>query len=189
MSEELSLRVANMQDVIVTIIEKISPSYVDDDWFVPQSVILEKLMENSQSRVQTERYFLSAIAGRKNSISLFESVTDPETGELKLRLRNRSGDITPARLERRRATPEEQARQIEHLQRTVRELRAQVATLDAENQRSAAIIEGLRQRQKPEVQKMYETYETLYGILEQLDSSLTAVNRDVSAIAAKIPKI
>ena len=191
MSEELGLRAANAQDVIVTILEKLSPAYADDDWFVPRSAILEQLRESAGADTpesQIERCFLSAIAGRKNSLVVFESAADRETGEIKLRLRSRGCDVM-ARAERRRATPEEQARQIEQLQRTVRELRTQVAQLDSENQRSAGIVEDLRQHQKPEIQKTFETYETLYGILDQLETSLNAVGRDVSAIGAKIPKI
>ena len=191
MSEELGLRAANAQDVIVTILEKLSPSYADDDWFVPRTAILEQLRESAgpdTPESQIERCFLSAIAGRKNSLVVFESAADRETGEIKLRLRSRGCELM-GRAERRKATPEEQARQIEQLQRTVRELRTQVAQLDSENQRSAGIVEDLRQHQKPEIQKTFETYETLYGILDQLETSLNAVSRDVSAIGAKIPKV
>ena len=155
-----------------------------------QSELLEQLRESAgpdTPESQIERCFLSAIAGRKNSLVVFESAADRETGEIKLRLRSRGCELM-GRAERRKATPEEQARQIEQLQRTVRELRTQVAQLDSENQRSAGIVEDLRQHQKPEIQKTFETYETLYGILDQLETSLNAVSRDVSAIGAKIPK-
>lgn len=191
MSEELGRRAANAQDLIITILEKLSPSYADDGWFVPRGVIMERLRETVGEDVpdsQIERCFFSAIAGRKNSLALFESAADRETGELKLRLRTRGCDLAMGYAERQRTRPEEQARQMEQLQRQVHELRTQVAALETENQRYAAVVEGMRQRQKPEIQKTYETYETLYGILDQLETSLTAVGHEISAIGAKIPQ-
>ena len=184
----------NMQVMIVRILEKLGPSYAEDGRFVPQSVIWERLTNPETKLVWnssniTERCFLSALSGKKNSLALFESTVDDEISEVKWRLRPKSHESEAARLEKKRLSQIEQAKQIEGLQKTVRELRAQVAAIEAENVKCSLAVERLKQAQNPEVQKAFDLYETLYQFLDRQGSSLENVEKEIAAIGAKIPKI
>jgi hypothetical protein len=70
-----------MQKVIVANLESLSPAWSDVGGFVPQSRLWSAVAD-SAPMYPSFRGFLSALLGTKLSLPLFESIEDPETGEL-----------------------------------------------------------------------------------------------------------
>ncbi|OHT06280.1 hypothetical protein TRFO_25687 [Tritrichomonas foetus] len=199
MSGEYELSSANMQMAIITALENANATCPDNQSFVPQSILWQRIAEpeggpvlEGDEKERMYRCFLAALVGKKNSVALFESIEDPETSEIRWRLRPQTPESAAMYLskgDKPLVRQEEPPQQIEELQKTLVSLRRQANKLESDNHQYAMIIDRIKRTASPEVRKNFEFFESLYSFIEQFDHSMSDIEKHVKAIGKKIDKL
>ena len=177
---------SRIQEVIVQKLSEVEDAYTDR--FVPQSKLWELISQMEFDFMQSDgnklwRSFLYALCGKKNSFSLFESCEDPDSCEIKWRIRSQNLHSLP--LANHSHTTNEKT-QIEELQQTVRTLRMQTSILESDNRQYRVIVDRLKRETPPEVQKNFDFYETLYGFIQGFEQSFREADERMNQINTKI---
>ena len=191
---------SNMQMAIITALENASALYPDDQNFVPQSILWQRLSEpeggpplEGEAREVMYRRFLSALAGKKNSLALFESTENPENpDDIKWRLRPQTPESAAIYLTKgdsHTLQREEQQQQILELQKVLTSLRRQASKLDADNRQYALVVEQMKQSTSKEIQHDFDIFESLYNFIETSSKYLENVEKDILNIGQKIDKV
>lgn len=191
---------SNMQMAIITALENASALYPDDQNFVPQSILWQRLSEpeggpplEGEAKENMYRRFLSALVGKKNSLALFESAENPENpDDIKWRLRPQTPESAAIYLTKgdtHTLQKEEQQQQILELQKVLTSLRRQTNKLDADNRQYALVVEQMKQSTSKEIQSEFVIFESLYNYIECSSKYLENIEKDVLNIGQKIDKV
>lgn len=194
------LSASNMQMAIITALENASALYPDDQNFVPQSILWQRLSEpeggpplEGEARENMYRRFLSALVGKKNSLALFESTENPENpDDIKWRLRPQTPESAAIYLTKgdsHALQKEEQQQQVLELQQVLASLRRQANKLDNDNRQYALVIEQMKQSTSKEVQSDFSIFESLYNYIETSSKHLENIEKDILNIGQKIDKV
>lgn len=185
----------NMQIIISNVLEELSELYSDDQSFIPQSILWEKINEleeiqslEGDSKANIYRLFLSSLVGQKNSLSLFESYENPDNPlDIRWRIRPSSSHINliPTQKEEQSSTPSEEQR-IAELQKTLTSLRRQSAKLESENRQYMIVIEQLKLAATTEVQNHFTLFDSFHNYIEQSGHNLNFIEKSLSDINQKI---
>lgn len=194
------LSASNMQMAIITALENASALYPDDQNFVPQSVLWQRISEREgspplegEARENMYRCFLSALVGKKNSLALFESSENLDNpDDIKWRLRPQTPESAAIYLTKgdsHALQKEEQQQQVIELQKVLTSLRRQANKLDADNRQYAHVIEQMKQSTSKEIQSDFGIFESLYNFIENSCKYLENIEKNVLDIGHKIEKV
>jgi hypothetical protein len=183
-----------MRQVIAGALERLSPEYSDSSGFVPQSRLWSVISDpdgefarGSDQPPITFGGFLSALYGSQLSLEVFESVEDEHTGECWVRLRS---DLATARITksmRSRGHLDGESKEVEELQKTVRDLRTEVAILEGRNHALSASLEAMKAELPLPLQQGFDHLREIHSFIEQVSRSLANSEAEVLAIANGLP--
>jgi hypothetical protein len=185
---------SSMQRAIAIALDHLSADYSHCSGFVPQSRLWDAISD-PQGEFSTQitansltfRAFLSALYGSRLSLEAFESVEDSATGECSVRLRSSSAIARLAKAGMRGSSRDIHARELDGLQRTVRELRSEVAALEARNQQISAVIDGMKAVLPASLRQAFDHLQEVQAFIGQVSGSLGESEADVHRIANALP--
>jgi hypothetical protein len=153
--------------------------------------ISEKGFEQGFPNDRLVRTFIVALLGKRNSVSLFENMQSPRSGELRWRSRPGKWDPPPGpvlKSDKREGCGENKIQEIAELQKAARSLRRQIARIERDIVKYTAANERIRRTLPPDLQKSYGTFLDLHELDREVSESLTSVEQVIVTISARIPQ-
>ena len=188
MNENDEINIISLQNYIKTTLKSLSEKYSDRNGFVPQSEIWQKVIEENETKEkpleqhQLLNTFHSALFGSTRSFNLFEfQENEGEEISWRCRIIQKTGAFT-----NNSDIPSKNS-QIQELQKRLRLIRTEVASLEAYNAQLTAQKENMKNQLPPETRKIFELYEATFAVIQKHNATLNNIQTSLESIVSIIP--